>query len=70
MSNGWSLYSRVQVSIGGTVMIKRIARYILRREINDLEHDWWHAGVNQQRYEPETCTHGLKSHFDYWGEEE
>ena len=55
-------------------MIKRIARWILRREINDLEHDWWHAGVNQQRYEPETCTHGLKSFSKYWhgieGEEE
>jgi len=54
--------------------IKGIARWILRREINDLQHDWWHAGVNQQRYEPKTCTHGLKSYSLYWhgieGEEE
>lgn len=55
-------------------MIKRIARWILRVEINDLEHDWWHAGVNQQRYEPESAAHGLKSYSMYWhgieGEEE
>ena len=51
-------------------MFKRIARWILRREINDIEHDQWHAGVNQQRWEPETCTHGLKSYLLYWGEEE
>jgi len=55
-------------------MIKRIARWILRREINDLEHDWWHAGVNQQRYDPKSAEHGLKSYSMYWygieGEEE
>jgi hypothetical protein len=51
-------------------MIKRIARWILRREINNLEHDWWHAGVNQEHYDPESSAHGLKSYFEYWGEEE
>ena len=36
-------------------MIKRIARWILRREINDLEHElWWHAGVNQGHYDPKS----------------
>ena len=47
-------------------MIKRIARWILRAEINYLEHDWWVAGVNQHKYEPETCGHGLKSYGMYW----
>jgi len=47
-------------------MIKRLAKWILRREINDLKHDWWIAGVNQQRYEPETALHGLKSYSKYW----
>lgn len=55
-------------------MFKRIARWILRREINDLEHDWWHAGVNQEHYDPESSAHGLKSYSMYWhgieGEEE
>ena len=47
-------------------MLKRIARWILRVEINNLEHDCWIDGVNQQRYEPESATHGLKSHSMYW----
>ena len=51
-------------------MIKRIARWILRAEIHYLEHDWWVAGVNQHKYEPETCDHGVKSYFQYWGVEE
>jgi hypothetical protein len=51
---------------GGFVMIKRLARWILRVEINNLEHDWWIAGVNQQLHEPETAEHGHMSHNKYW----
>ena len=55
-------------------MIKRLARWILRVEINNLEHDCWIDGVNQQRYEPQSAVHGLKSYSLYWhgieGEEE
>jgi len=47
-------------------MIKRLARWILRVEINNLEHDWWVAGVNQQLHEPETAKHGHKSYSMYW----
>ena len=57
-------------------MIKWLARWILRQEINDIEHDCWHDGVNQQRYDPKSAEHGLKSFSMYWygiegeGEEE
>ena len=47
-------------------MIKRFARWILRAEINNLEHDWWVEGVNQQLHEPETAAHGHKSSSMYW----
>tara|TARA_R110000751_G_scaffold290047_1_gene396406 strand:+ start:131 stop:349 length:219 start_codon:yes stop_codon:yes gene_type:complete len=61
---------------GGDLMIKWLARWILRQEINDIEHDCWHDGVNQQRYDPKSAEHGLKSFSMYWygiegeGEEE
>jgi len=52
--------------LGEKSMIKWLARWILREEINNLEHDWWHAGVNQQHYDPKSAKHGLKSYSMYW----
>jgi hypothetical protein len=51
-------------------MIKRLARWILRVEINDLENNWWIAGVNQQLYEPDTAEHGHMTYNKYWYGEE
>ena len=51
-------------------MLKRLARFILRNEIFEIEKYWWQAGVNQQKYEPESAAHGYKTYFEYWGEEE
>jgi hypothetical protein len=52
-------------------MIKRIARWILRHEILDIELSWWKAGVNQQLHEPRSAEHGHISKNMYWyGEEE
>ena len=47
-------------------MIKRIARWLLSDELLQEYLKGWSDGVNQQRYEPNTCTDAHISYSKYW----
>ena len=51
-------------------MLKRICRWILSGELLAEYMRGWSAGVNQQKYDPESAEHGVLSHSMYWRGEE
>lgn len=51
-------------------MIKWFCRWVLAGEMMSEYLRGWAAGVNQQKFEPNTASHGWKSYLEYYGEEE
>lgn len=51
-------------------MITWFCKWWLGIELCNQYMKGWKAGVNQQRYEPESAEHGYISYFEYYGEEE
>ena len=46
---------------------KRFIQWIASAELLDEYLRGWEAGVNQQRYEPDSAEHGVLTPEEYWG---
>jgi len=51
-------------------MMKRFCLWYLGiKDLWDVYNDGWKDGVDQHRFESETCDHHQTTFKDYWGEE-
>lgn len=50
--------------------MKFLFRWLFSGEMMDEYLKGWSAGVNQQKWEPDSAEHGYKTHLEYYGEEE